>query len=321
LYECRVMHHRFTPRVNRFSYRIFLLGIDLDELEGLHKRLRLFSVGTRGLYSFREGDYLPIHERLHSSLPVGVGASSEGSDEGGGSARMESEGMPGPLSGAPAGRNSREEAGSLKARVGAYVRSQGADWDEAEGRVLLVTLPRVLGYLFNPVSFYFCYDRSGALVAAIAEVTNTFREMKPYFLGPEHLTGSGFRRRTPKFFYVSPFSDVDVAFDFMLHEPGTRLSVQIDDFAGEERTLTSTVAGSRLPLTDLRLAWFAIKYPMVTLQVIALIHWQALILWIKRAPSFAKASRARDQRELYRPHGLKPAPAHSTTPSTAPSIL
>jgi DUF1365 family protein len=175
----------------------------------------------------------------------------------------------------------------------------------AGGRVTLVTLPRVFGYLFNPVSFYFCYDRTGAPVAALAEVTNTFREMKPYVLGPETrdpATPATFALRTPKHFYVSPFSDVDVAFDFTLRAPGEKLSIQIDDYVGAERTLTSTLAGPRRALTGPRLAWFTLKYPALTLRIIGLIHWHALLLWLKRVPWFAKSARAADQRALYRPH-------------------
>ena len=65
LYECRVMHHRFAPKEHRFLYRIFLFAIDLDELDTLPARLALFSVNRAGLYSFRENDYLPTHEKLH----------------------------------------------------------------------------------------------------------------------------------------------------------------------------------------------------------------------------------------------------------------
>lgn len=162
------------------------------------------------------------------------------------------------------------------------------------------------GYLFNPVTFYYCFDRAGRPAAAIAEVTNTFREMKPYFLGPGALAASGgaaaFQGRMPKYFYVSPFSDVDVAFDFRLPTPGDALAIRIDDYEGAARTLTSALTGRRTALTGARLAWFSLKYPLVTVKVIALIHVHALLLRIKRVPWFAKAARAADQRDLYRPH-------------------
>ena len=174
------MHHRFTPRAHRFDYRIFMFALDLDELDGLHRGLRLFSVNRRNLYSFREGDFLPADDR--PAYP-------------------------------------KTPATTLKARVVAHLAERGIDL--TGGRVMLVTLPRVAGYLFNPVSFYFCQDRHGQPVAALAEVTNTFREMKPFLLGPDTRQGGAFHLRTPKYFYVSPFTDVDVAFDFTLRDPGS----------------------------------------------------------------------------------------------------
>jgi DUF1365 family protein len=269
------MHHRFAPKAHRFAYRIFLFAIDLDELASLPGRLALFSVGKANVYSLREQDYLPTGEALHRPSP------------------------------AEAARPAQAGSPSLKARVTHYLAGRGVDL--TGGRIVLVTLPRVLGYGFNPVSFYFCYDRADVPVAALAEVTNTFREMKPYFLGPEtrrdQAAGAAFLQRTPKDFYVSPFSDVDVAFDFALREPGERLSIQIDDYCGADRTLTSLLTGTRRALTGPRLAWWTVKYPLLTLRIIFLIHWHALRLKLKHLPWFSKAARPQDQRDLYRPHG------------------
>jgi len=271
LYECSVMHHRFAPRSHRFAYRIFMLAVDLDELGSLARGIPFLSVNARNLLSFMEGDYLPTGEPLHNqSAPARAGA-----------------------------------AAGLKERVLAFIAERGVEIPG--GRVVLLTLPRVAGHLFNPVSFYFCYDSAGRPAAAIAEVTNTFREVKPYFLGPGCLSGpagsQAFRSRVPKFFYVSPFSDVDVAFDFLLRSPGEGLAIRIDDYQGDERTLASALTGRRRPFTGARLAWYAVKYPFITLKVIALIHVHALLLRIKRVPWFAKAARPADQRDLYRPHG------------------
>lgn len=279
------MHARFAPRRHRFVYRIFLFALDLDELPALARRLPLFSVGRANLFSFRDRDYLPIEAKPDTPAPAARGA-----------------------------RPAKGGEPSLKDRVTAYAATHGVD--VRGGRVMLVTLPRIAGYLFNPVSFYFCYDRSGAPACAIAEVTNTFREVKPFFLGRSELEagGGGFRLRVPKHFYVSPFSDVDVAFDFTLRLPGDRLAIQIDDYAGEERTLTSTLAGPRRELTAGRLAWFALKYPLLTGQVIGLIHWHAFLLWLKRVPWFAKAARLDEQRGLYRPH-LPPQPVRAPVSS------
>jgi hypothetical protein len=264
------MHCRFAPKTHRFAYRIFMLAVDLDELGTMERGIPLLSVNRRNLYSFRESDYLPTGEMLHNGAESAPDAAERG----------------------------------LKERVLAYLGERGVSIPG--GRVVLLTLPRVAGYLFNPVSFYFCYDASGGPAAAIAEVTNTFREMKPYFLGPDALSSASghatFHVRVPKFFYVSPFSDVDVAFDFQLRTPDDGLSIRIDDFQGEVRTLASALTGRRRPLTAARLAWYSLKYPLITAKIITMIHVHALLLRLKRVPWFAKAARAVDQRSLYRPH-------------------
>ena len=277
LYECSIMHARLHPRAHRFAYRIFLLALDLDELPALSRRLRLLGIDRGGLLSFRQRDYLPTHETAHNPS-----ADSP------------------PRSAAP--------LAPLKTRLLSILAERGIDPGPG-ARVLLLTLPRVLSYQFNPVSFYFIHAADGRPVASVAEVTNTFRETKPFFLGPDTLATptSGtpaFRLRVTKNFYVSPFSDVDVAFDFTLRPPGEHLALQIDDYVGPRRTLITTVneLSPPRPLTDRALAWFSLKYPLVTLKVIAAIHWEAFRLFLKRVPWFAKAARASDQRDLYRPH-------------------
>jgi uncharacterized protein len=270
LYECRVMHHRFSPKGHRFAYRIFMMAVDLDELGTLARGIPFLSINSRNLFSFMESDYMPTGEALHNASTAAASSPPSG----------------------------------LKARVIAFLRDRGVEIPG--GRITLLTLPRVAGYLFNPVSFYFCHDSAGRPVAAIAEVTNTFREVKPYFLSPGTLSGTPgaelFRSRVPKFFYVSPFSDVDVAFDFQLQAPGDALSIRIDDYKGEERTLASALTGRREALTCARLAWFTVKYPLITMKVIGLIHFHALLLRIKGVPWFAKAARPADQRDVYRAH-------------------
>lgn len=265
--ECRVMHHRFTPKRHRFVYRIFMLALDLDELGAVARRTRLLGINRCGLFSFRESDYLPVNR---------------------------------PAFNATAGETSPSPAGSLKARVSAFLRERGVG--EAPARVELITMPRVAGYRFNPISFYFCSDATGAALAAIAEVTNTFGEVKPYLLERGHWADGAFRMRVPKHFYVSPFSDVDVEFEFVLRPAGKKLAVQIDDHVDGKRTLTSVLTGRSRALRDQTLLLFTLKYPLLTLKVIAAIHWHALRLYLKRVPWFPKAGRADKQRDLFHPH-------------------
>lgn len=315
-------HARFFPRRHRFAYRIFLLALDLDELEAVDAKIALFSHNRRNVYSFRDRDYLPTNEAQFNSSTESTGDASRSRPS------------------RTAGHSSTAPNRHLKQRVIDYLAQQNVSL--AGGRVVLITLPRVFGILFNPVSFYYCYDRHGEVVATLAEVTNTFREMKTYFLGPEARqrarlnTGREanetaalnreqfdtlFQRRVAKNFYVSPFSDVDVAFDFKLHSPASELNVQIDDYADGRRTFTSTLTGQRRELTSRRLAWFSIKYPLITLRIITGIHWHALQLWIKRVPWFRKAARAADQRDLYRAHAslTSAEPQVGPPPSLHPS--
>lgn len=168
-------------------------------------------------------------------------------------------------------------------------------------RVTLVTLPRVLGYIFNPVSFYFCATAEGAPICAVVQVGNTFGEMKPYLLR-EPAGENSFRLITPKHFYVSPFSALDLAFDFKLRVPGETLDIHIDDREGDRRVLLSALTGKRTPFTPAKLAWFTIKYPLITLKVIGLIHWHALLLWLRRLPWHRKGANIDLQRAVLRPH-------------------
>lgn len=276
LYECRVLHHRYAPREHRFVYRLFYFALDLDELDALGGASRLFSTGKSALFSFRDRDFLPVDEPVYN----------------------------------PTRTTTVPARASLKTRVLAFCLSRGVDLP-AETRVLLVTLPRVLGYRFSPVSFYFCQDADGTPRAAIAEVTNTFREVKPYlvpFAGPSGLEGGVFRSLAPKHFYVSPFSSLDSEFDFTLRAPAGRLAIRIDNKEHGRLVLHSTLTGRRLPFSDRRLLGLLLKYPFVTLGVVLRIHWQALRLWLKRVPFFRKAAAAPAQRDLHRPHSSLTTP-------------
>ena len=192
------------------------------------------------------------------------------------------------------------ETKSLKENVIGYLAQNGIQFPPS-GRIQFVTLPRVLGYVFNPVSFFFCFDAAGSPLCAVVQVGNTFREMKPYLI-PAPTADGTFRLITPKHFYVSPFSALDLSFDFKLRVPGDALDIHIDDRDGERRVLLSALTGKRTPLTTGRLLWLTLKYPLITLKVIALIHWHAFILWLKRLPFHRKSANADMQRDVLKPH-------------------
>ena len=323
------MHHRLAPKEHHFRYGIFQFCLDLDELDALSTRLRFFARNRPALYRFNDSDHLPPS----ASSPLAP-TGGEGRGEGEGHAQIESCDSPEsrrsdftthnpnhPPSPSPSiplpqwGRGKPERAAasphlpspisdslSAKSSLLAWVASQGLPLP-ADTRVLLLTHCRVFGYIFNPVSFYFCLDAQDRPLCAVAEVGNTFGELKPFLLGPEHFDGEGrFRRVVPKHFYVSPFFALDLAFDFKLRVPGEQLDIHIDDREGDRPVLLTALTGRRIPFTDANLARLTLKYPLITLRVITLIHWHALKLWWKRIPWHRKAANAHLQQGVFNPH-------------------
>jgi DUF1365 family protein len=151
----------------------------------------------------------------------------------------------------------------------------------ADGEVWLHCFPRVLGYVFNPVSFWFCEDRAGRLRAVLAEVNNTFGERHSYLLAGDAL-------ETRKVFHVSPFFPVAGRYRFAFTADGERHVARIDylDDAGPQ--LLTSIAGRAQPLTRKALARALLRHPLLTFGVIARIHWQALKLWRKGVPFHRK---------------------------------
>ncbi|MES2439387.1 MAG: DUF1365 domain-containing protein [Verrucomicrobiota bacterium] len=192
------------------------------------------------------------------------------------------------------------QAGGIRPNLTKWLAEKGISCP-ADARIRLVTFPRVLGYGFNPVSFYYIAASDGTPLLAVAEVTNTFREMKLFPVNATDADGL-WHRRIGKNFYVSPFSDPGDEFDFKLGPPEEKWRVNIDDFSHDERMLVSSVRGERRELTTARLWWYALKYPLLSLKIIGLIHWHALLLWIRRVPFFRKTDRVEAQLGVMRAH-------------------
>lgn len=189
--------------------------------------------------------------------------------------------------------------GGIRPNLAAWLRQRGFVLP-GDARVRLLTFPRVLGYGFNPVSFYFLTSATGTPLAAVAEVTNTYREMKLYLV--DGAAADAWRTTQPKDFYVSPFSDPGDTFDFHLGLPGAAWTVRINTLRDAEVRLASSMLGTRRPLSRLLLPWLALKYPLLSIKIITLIHWHALRLWLRKVPFFRKRQRRDAQRDVLRPH-------------------
>lgn len=150
-------------------------------------------------------------------------------------------------------------------------------------RVRLLCYPRLLGYVFNPLSIYFCEDAAGELYAIAHEVKNTFGEQHVYVL-PARPRDGVVRQSCAKRFFVSPFLPLEGRYAFLIRPPGERVSVVIRQTGPEGLQLVASFSGERAPLTDGELLRIFLRFPLMTFKVIAAIHWQALKLWLRGAP-------------------------------------
>jgi DUF1365 family protein len=188
---------------------------------------------------------------------------------------------------------------SLKENCKTYLKQNGVSFEK--GRIYLLTHLRTFGYIFNPVSFYFCFDERDAPLCAIAEVSNTFGEMKPFFISKDRLQqGQTFYQITKKHFYVSPFMDLDIDFEFKLRVPDQTLELHINDLANNKTILLASFTGKKIELNNLNLLKCVLKYPWITLKVILLIHWNAVLLYLKGLAYHAKKEAPEQQKDFLR---------------------
>lgn len=167
----------------------------------------------------------------------------------------------------------------LRTQIEAAMAAAGVVADG--GPIRLLTMPRVLGWSFNPLSVFFCYDRAEKLSAILWEVDNTFGERHAYMIpAPDAPTGT-VRQICDKRFYVSPFMDMDLAYTFHVRPPGEKLSIGIDVADSTGVVFLARHAARRVELTDVALLRAFVTIPFLTLRVVAGIHWEALKIWLK----------------------------------------
>ena len=162
----------------------------------------------------------------------------------------------------------------LRKQIETHLAAVGIDLQG--GRIQLLTMPRILGYGFNPLSVYFCRHADGTLAALLYEVTNTFHERHSYLVAlPADPAPGPVRQTTEKTFFVSPFMDMDLTYDFTVRPPGEAVSVVVAVRKGDQPILTATFAGQRRPLTDAELLRAWLTHPLLTWKVMWGIHWEA----------------------------------------------
>jgi uncharacterized protein len=152
--------------------------------------------------------------------------------------------------------------------------------------VSLLCFPRVLGFVFNPLSIFFVEDAAGRLEAVIYEVNNTFGQTHAYVVPA--LGRPVERQEADKRLYVSPFYRVEGAYRFQITPPGERFDLVITKLVDDAPDFTASLSARQQSLTDTALAKLFMSMPLMTLGVVAALHWQALILWLKRAPFGAR---------------------------------
>jgi len=160
--------------------------------------------------------------------------------------------------------------------------------------VLLITLPRILGYAFNPISFWCCFDGNDKLRAVVAEVRNTFGECHHYLCMHEdgRVIDAQDWLMAPKEFFVSPFLEVSGNYAFRFNIQTTRIAIVIHYSKSDEKVLSTSIVGERIALSNKTLLLSAIGLPLSLFRVIVLIHFQALRLWLKKIPAYRKPTQS-----------------------------
>ena len=158
---------------------------------------------------------------------------------------------------------------------------------EASNQVFMLCYPRILGFVFNPLTVFFCYRQDGILGAIVYEVHNTFKERQVYIIPVTGTNAKIIKQKCNKELYVSPFVPMDCTYHFFVQPPCKRVNVVIREEDNDGLLLAAAFSGNFSPLSDLELFMVALKYPLMTVKVIIGIHFEAMRLFLKGIPKFA----------------------------------
>ena len=239
LYLGHVRHRRFFPRRHDFRYSLYMVYLDLAEVDTVFRGRWLWSARRPALAWFRRRDHFG-----DPALPLGDCVRD--------------------LAERQIGRR-------------------------PQGPIRLLTHLRYFGYCINPISIYYCFMPDGeALDLLVAEVTNTpWGERIAYVLDVAGQTGGKQRAEFQKAMHVSPFMPMDLRYGWHSTPPGPHLAVHLDVLKGQSRLLDATLSLRRRPLDGPNMAGMLVRFPLMTLKVVAAIHWEALRLLWKRIPLFS----------------------------------
>ncbi|MBX2852795.1 MAG: DUF1365 domain-containing protein [Phycisphaeraceae bacterium] len=243
IYEGVVRHRRYQPKAHALRYRLFMLALDLDELDTVFKgpgRL-LWSVGRWNIACLLRKDHFGGPRKSIKEAVLD---------------RVE------------------EEAGR-----------------RPTGRVVMLAHLRTFGYVMNPATFFYCYNKDGHLAAIAVEIHNTpWGERHVYVLPieQEHRDKKSHRFQLAKRFHVSPFLPMDHDYDWRFNAPasgpGDPLIVSMKNLDHGRRVFDASLSMTAKPITSARLNLMLLKHPLITVKVVAAIYWNALLLWLKRVP-------------------------------------
>ena len=229
IYNGKVIHKRFKPKEHYFKYNVFSLLIDLDELDIIQNKIKIFSYNKFNIISFFDIDHGP------------------------------------------------RDGTSIRQWILKNLKDLGIHDNKI--KIKLLCYPRIFGYVFNPLSVFFIYDKNSKLISIFYEVKNTFGEQHTYlFKASDDKT---IKNNCSKKFHVSPFIEMECNYYFRVLKPSDKMSVIIDQSDNNGKLLYASQDGVAKELNQKNLIISYICHPLMTFKIIAAIHFEAFKLWLK----------------------------------------